>query len=60
MATQDVFRRLDQLSWRRDSERRIGHKGRVLRDLSRAGMPVPTTWVLSSEHFEAACERILF
>jgi len=59
MASQDVFRRLDQLSWRRDSERRIGHKGRVLRDLARAGMPVPTTWVLSAEHFEAACERIL-
>lgn len=59
MANQDVFRRLDQLSWRSDSERRIGHKGKVLRDLSRAGMPVPTTWVLSAEHFEAACGRIL-
>lgn len=59
MSGQDVFARLDQLSWRRDGERRIGRKGRVLRSLLRAGMPVPTTWVLPSDHFAAACARAL-
>jgi pyruvate,water dikinase len=56
----DVLRPLADVGRRpRDGERRTGDKARKLAILAHAGVPVPVTWVLEAQHYQAFVDKVL-